>query len=92
MVRPDLMPSFFEFGYRYCDPRQSFSGINFDNASNILELKKILQKRIRLRTRKVEFASKFPEIYRQKMEYNPEMDMIAKIHKIMKSYILPWER
>jgi SWI/SNF-related matrix-associated actin-dependent regulator 1 of chromatin subfamily A len=21
MVRSDLMPSFYEFGYRYCDPR-----------------------------------------------------------------------
>ena len=21
MVRPDLMPGFYEFGYRYCDPR-----------------------------------------------------------------------
>jgi len=22
MLRPDLMPGFYEFGYRYCDPRQ----------------------------------------------------------------------
>ena len=21
MVRPDLIPGFYEFGYRYCDPR-----------------------------------------------------------------------
>lgn len=39
MVRPDLTPGFYEFGYRYCDPRQSFDGINFGSAGNMNELK-----------------------------------------------------
>lgn len=39
MVRPDIMPGFYEFGYRYCDPRQSFDGIDFTNAGNMNELK-----------------------------------------------------
>jgi SWI/SNF-related matrix-associated actin-dependent regulator 1 of chromatin subfamily A len=39
MVRPDLMPDFFEYGYRYCDPRQSFEGIDFSNSGNVNELK-----------------------------------------------------
>jgi SWI/SNF-related matrix-associated actin-dependent regulator 1 of chromatin subfamily A len=39
IVRPDVMPSFYEYGYRYCDPRQSFDGIDFSNAGNMIELK-----------------------------------------------------
>ena len=39
IVRPDLVPNFYEFGYRYCDPRQSFEGIDFSNAGNLTELK-----------------------------------------------------
>jgi SWI/SNF-related matrix-associated actin-dependent regulator 1 of chromatin subfamily A len=43
MIRSDVMPGFYEFGYRYCDPRQSFDGIDFSNAGNMNELKKILE-------------------------------------------------
>ncbi len=39
MLRPDLIPLFYEFGYRYCDPRQSFEGIDFGNAGNLTEFK-----------------------------------------------------
>jgi SWI/SNF-related matrix-associated actin-dependent regulator 1 of chromatin subfamily A len=49
MIRPDLIPSFYEFGYRYCDPRQAFEGIDFDHSSNLTELKKIIDKRIMAR-------------------------------------------
>ena len=39
MLRPDLIPSFFEYGYRYCDPRQGFEGIDFGYCGNLTELK-----------------------------------------------------
>jgi SWI/SNF-related matrix-associated actin-dependent regulator 1 of chromatin subfamily A len=39
MIRPDLVPAFMEYGYRYCDPRQSFEGIDFGHAGNLTELK-----------------------------------------------------
>jgi SWI/SNF-related matrix-associated actin-dependent regulator 1 of chromatin subfamily A len=45
MIRSDLMPGFYEFGYRYCDPRQSFDGIDFTHAGNMMELKKLLDTR-----------------------------------------------
>mmetsp|Transcript_17360 Transcript_17360/g.21898 ORF Transcript_17360/g.21898 Transcript_17360/m.21898 type:complete len:211 (-) Transcript_17360:2218-2850(-) len=46
VVRPDLIPNFYEFGYRYCDPRQSFNGIDFSNVGNLTELKQLLEKRL----------------------------------------------
>lgn len=45
MLRPDLIPNFMEFGYRYCDPRQSFEGIDFGHAGNLTELKQLLTKK-----------------------------------------------
>lgn len=91
MLRPDVMPSFFEFGYRYCDPRQAFEGIDFDNASNILELKKILEKRIRVRHRREAFLSELPGILRQKLEINADLQFVVKIHQTLKTFIIPWE-
>lgn len=52
IVRPDLIPGFYEYGYRYCDPRQAFNGINFDHFGNYTELKQLLDKRIRVRQRR----------------------------------------
>ena len=80
MVRPDVMPSFFEYGYRYCDPRQAFEGIDFEHSSNLLELKKILDKRIRVRHRKEEYLSKLPEILRMKVEIPADLHFVIKIH------------
>ena len=45
MIRPDLMPGFMEYGYRYCDPRQSFEGIDFGHAGNLTELHQLLTRR-----------------------------------------------
>jgi len=45
LVRPDLIPSFYEYGYRYCDPRHSFEGIDFEHAGNLTEMKQLLEKR-----------------------------------------------
>jgi SWI/SNF-related matrix-associated actin-dependent regulator 1 of chromatin subfamily A len=49
MIRPDLVPGFYEFGYRWCDPRHSFDGIDFNYSGNLHELKQILEKRVRTR-------------------------------------------
>ena len=45
IIRPDLMPGFMEYGYRYCDPRQSFEGIDFGHAGNLTELHQLLIRR-----------------------------------------------
>jgi hypothetical protein len=41
MIKPNLInTSFYEFGYRYCDPRQEFEGIYFDYSLNLKDIKK----------------------------------------------------
>lgn len=61
LVRPDLMPGFYEFGYRYCDPRQSFDGIDFTHAGNMNELNKLLDSRIQSITKRKNTFSELPE-------------------------------
>jgi SNF2 family DNA or RNA helicase len=47
MIKPNLInTSFYEFSYRYCDPRQKFEVIDYDYSLNLKELKKINDKRI----------------------------------------------
>lgn len=79
IVRPDLMPSFYEFGYRYCDPRQSFNGINFDHSSNLTELKKILHKRISVRQRRSVVFDQLYNSLKMKIEVNVDIQIIVRI-------------
>ena len=73
IVRPDLMPGFYEFGYRYCDPRQSFDGIDFEHSSNLTELKKILDKRIKVRSRRSVVFDEMQRLMRTKFEVNVDV-------------------
>jgi SWI/SNF-related matrix-associated actin-dependent regulator 1 of chromatin subfamily A len=43
MIRPDLFPSFKEFAWKYCAPRLDFGRWNYDGASNLDELHRILK-------------------------------------------------
>jgi SWI/SNF-related matrix-associated actin-dependent regulator 1 of chromatin subfamily A len=61
MIRSDVMPGFYEFGYRYCDPRQSFDGIDFSNAGNMNELKKILDIRFQTISKRKANFSELPD-------------------------------
>ena len=91
MVRPDLMPGFYEFGYRYCDPRQGFSGIDFDHFSNLQELKNILEKRIHVRQRRAVVFEELDSNLRLKFEVTVETSTVVRIHGLIKNFIVPWE-
>lgn len=73
IIRPDLVPGFYEFGYRYCDPRQSFDGIDFEHSSNLTELKKILEKRVHVRQRRGVVFEELSKLMRVKFEVNVEI-------------------
>ena len=42
ILRPDLFPSFWKFGHRYCAPRRAPWGVEFKGASNLNELHELL--------------------------------------------------
>lgn len=86
MVRPDLMPGFYEYGYRYCDPRHLMESI-----LTMLELKKILEKRMLIRERRpIVFEELNKNLY-QKFEVNGEVQIVVKIQSLIKTFIVPWE-
>jgi SWI/SNF-related matrix-associated actin-dependent regulator 1 of chromatin subfamily A len=79
IIRYDLMPSFYEFGYRYCDPRQSFEGIDFSNAGNMYELKKMLEIRIQSINKRRGNQEELPNRMRQKVEVFADVQMVVKM-------------
>ena len=83
IVRADLMPSFYEFGYRYCDPRQSFDGIDFTNAGNMKELKKLLEIRFQSIAKRKNNFSELPMKMKQKYEIFAEVPIVVKIQQIL---------
>ncbi|CDW78143.1 UNKNOWN [Stylonychia lemnae] len=91
IVRPDIMPGFYEFGYRYCDPRQSFEGIDFTNAGNMIELKQLLDKRIQTIYKRKYIFSELPDRMRQKLEITAETQIVVKIQSLLQNYVKPWE-
>ena len=92
MIRPDLMPGFIEFGYRYCDPRQAPSGIDFDHASNLAELKSILRKRIQVRNRRGVVFDELSSFSKRKLEVQVDLQLVVKIQTLIRNYLLPWEQ
>ena len=79
MLRPDLMPGFYEFGYRYCDPRQSFDGIDFTHAGNMTELRQLLDKRFQTLYRRKYVFGELPDKMRQKIEIAADTKVVVKI-------------
>jgi SWI/SNF-related matrix-associated actin-dependent regulator of chromatin subfamily A-like protein 1 len=46
ILRPDIFYSFKEFGLRYCNPRESYFGIDWTGSGNMRELHLMLEKSV----------------------------------------------
>ena len=49
VIRPDLMPEFFKFANRYCEPVKKSDGVHYNGASFTDELLFLYQKRFAIR-------------------------------------------
>ena len=85
------MPGFYEFGYRYCDPRQSFDGIDFTNAGNMIEIRKLLEIRFQSIAKRKNNFTELPDRMRQKYEVFAEIQIVVKIQQMLQNYVKPWE-
>ncbi|CAI2378561.1 unnamed protein product [Moneuplotes crassus] len=84
VVRPDIFHDFEQFGYRYCAPRETYSGISWNGSSNIRELHYILSKKIMIRRLKVDVLTELPTKTRQKVYVSTEIGSMKKINMFVK--------
>ncbi|XP_077583808.1 SWI/SNF-related matrix-associated actin-dependent regulator of chromatin subfamily A-like protein 1 isoform X1 [Stigmatopora nigra] len=64
-VKPNLFPSFHEFGLRYCDAKQLTWGWDYSGSSHLAELKLLLSECIMLRRLKSDVLSQLPSKQRK---------------------------
>ena len=72
VLRPDIMKSFIDYAWRYCDPKQKDWGIDNSGCSNERELQYILRQSVMLRRLKKDVLSQLPPKRRQRIEVIPD--------------------
>lgn len=60
MIRPDLYPSAFDFGFAWTNPKKTIWGWSFDGAQNLSALHKELTENCMIRMRKCDVLSQLP--------------------------------
>lgn len=71
-LKPDLFPSVIDYGIRYCAGHRTEYGWDFDGASNLEELQRILRSNIMIRRLKTEVLQELPRKFRQVIEISAE--------------------
>ncbi len=60
ILRPDLFPSWWQYGHRWCGARRTPWGWNFDGATRLPELHTLLEKEVMIRRRKEDVLDQLP--------------------------------
>lgn len=84
ILRPDVFYSFKEFGLRYCNPRESYFGVDWTGSSNMRELHLVLEKGIMIRRLKSEVLTELPAKRRQKIVVATDAHVVRKISMMLK--------
>lgn len=86
ILRPDLFPSFHEFGFRYCNPRPTYFGTDWGNAANPDELHLVLSNTVMIRRLKSQVLQELPSKRRQKIQVETETRIVRSIKKILQKW------
>lgn len=68
-IRPDLFPSFTKFAWRYCKPKHTPWGWQFNGSSNEAELNRILIRECMIRRLKKDVAPELPDKIRRPVSF-----------------------
>jgi SWI/SNF-related matrix-associated actin-dependent regulator of chromatin subfamily A-like protein 1 len=82
ILRPDLFRSFKPFGSRYCDPKPTPFGIDWNGAINSKELHYILNN-LMIRRLKKDVLSELPPKKRQKVEIQTDSKILNQIRVLL---------
>jgi SNF2 family DNA or RNA helicase len=61
IIRPDLFPSFLSYAYRYCKPKVTPWGIQYDGATHLKELNHLLRKNLMIRRLRKQVWRQLPD-------------------------------
>lgn len=90
IVRPDIFFSFSEYGKRYCNPKETYIGIDWNGAKNMRELHILLENSFMIRRRKNEVLSQLPAKRRQRISISTDPNLVKKIHYTLKK-VANWQ-
>jgi SWI/SNF-related matrix-associated actin-dependent regulator 1 of chromatin subfamily A len=85
ILRPDLFPGFKEFGYRYCEPKHGYFGIDWSGATNTDELHLVLSSTVMVRRLKNQVLQELPSKRRQKIEIETDNKAIKELQNVLKN-------
>jgi SWI/SNF-related matrix-associated actin-dependent regulator of chromatin subfamily A-like protein 1 len=80
IIRPDVIPSFFNFAQRYCNPTQGRYGMEYNGATCTAELHFMLQSMFMIRRLKKDVLEQLPDKRRQKIEVTTDPKYIKEMN------------
>ena len=84
ILRPDIFYSFRDFGVRYCNPKDSYFGIDWTGSSNMRELHLAIGNSIMIRRLKLDVLTELPAKRRQRISISTDSNQVKKIHYMLK--------
>jgi len=90
ILRPDVFLTFNDFGKRYCNPRESYYGVDWSGSRNKRELHMLIERNIMIRRLKSEVLTDLPAKRRQKIAISTDSNQVKKIHWMLKK-IKNWQ-
>jgi SWI/SNF-related matrix-associated actin-dependent regulator of chromatin subfamily A-like protein 1 len=77
VINSSLFPNFYEFGMRYCDGKESRFGMDFSGASNMNELRILLEEKLLMRREKKDVILQLPSKMREMVILDPSLINLA---------------
>ena len=84
IIRPDIFHSFEIFGKRYCNPKESYLGIDWNGSKNMRELHLMLENSFMIRRLKCDVLKQLPAKRRQRISITTDSNLVKKIHYMLK--------
>ena len=69
ILQPEVFPSYYRFGQRYCDPKFNGFGTVYDGASQVEELHELLTDYVMIRRKKMDVLKDLPEKRKQLLSF-----------------------
>jgi SWI/SNF-related matrix-associated actin-dependent regulator 1 of chromatin subfamily A len=92
-LRPDIMKSFLDYAYRYCDPKERPYGVDYSTGStNPRELNFILTQSVMIRRLKKDVLSQLPPKRRQIIEVEPDEKVLKQVKRSLADFLDVLER